>query len=347
MPDAAAALSPGTGTDAIQAAIVVLELWLGRRVKMRDVSARLPVLIREACERCATVMPASALELWLRRALAVDGHGYRDAADAFEELIRIPDWPRPADRARALHDLATTWRLHTDGADLPRPATMREGGNQSDADARPPPVTTTVATMAAPVSRDIEEKRPRRFERTARAGVAAFCLVALVAAVATAVSRRSISRTIETPPSPVAAIRVAAVKPSPSPALVVPPPVSVPLASPVQPVIDQSRRGTIRPAVAGRPRAIAGTPAPQAPPDAAPTASPEQATGVAHFNAIPWANISIDGQPQGQTPLGNVTLPVGSHEVTFAHPDLGTVRRTIVVTADRPTRLSVTLGGEP
>ena len=63
-----------------------------------------------------------------------------------------------------------------------------------------------------------------------------------------------------------------------------------------------------------------------------------QANGVAHFNAIPWANVSVDGRPQGQTPLGNVTLPVGSHEVTFAHPDFGSVRRTIVVTADRPTR---------
>jgi hypothetical protein len=224
---------------------------------------------------------------------------------------------------------------------------MREVGNQSDADAGPLPVTTTVAKVAAPVSRDIEAKRPRRFARTARTGVVAFCLVALVAAVATAVSRRSISHTIETPPSPVADIRLAGVKPLRSPALVVPPPVSVPLESPAPPVIDKSRRRTIPPAVAGRPRAIAGTRAPQALPDAAPTASPEQPTGVAHFNAIPWANISIDGHPQGQTPLGNVTLPVGSHEVTFAHPDLGTVRRTIVVTADRPTRLSVTLGGEP
>jgi serine/threonine-protein kinase len=70
-------------------------------------------------------------------------------------------------------------------------------------------------------------------------------------------------------------------------------------------------------------------------------------TGIANFNAIPWANVSIDGSPRGQTPLGNVTLPVGTHEVLFSHPELGTLRRSITITADKPTRLSVTIGPQP
>ena len=44
----------------------------------------------------------------------------------------------------------------------------------------------------------------------------------------------------------------------------------------------------------------------------APTAA---ATVGVHVNATPWAHIEIDGKPIGTTPLGNVPLTVGEHEV--------------------------------
>jgi hypothetical protein len=60
-------------------------------------------------------------------------------------------------------------------------------------------------------------------------------------------------------------------------------------------------------------------------------------------NARPWADVSIDGEPVGQTPLGHVVLPIGSHEIVFQHPQLGERRQTIVVTSQGPNRAAVDL----
>jgi hypothetical protein len=64
-------------------------------------------------------------------------------------------------------------------------------------------------------------------------------------------------------------------------------------------------------------------------------------TGVANLNALPWAEAWIDGRSIGETPLGNVQLPVGDHEVLFRHPQLGERRQTFLVTANEPARVSV------
>lgn len=63
--------------------------------------------------------------------------------------------------------------------------------------------------------------------------------------------------------------------------------------------------------------------------------------GVVHLNASPWAEVWIDGQRAGDTPLGNISLPLGPHEVVFRHPQLGEKRHAISVTAGVPVRLSV------
>src|SRR5207249_603108 len=46
-------------------------------------------------------------------------------------------------------------------------------------------------------------------------------------------------------------------------------------------------------------------------------------TGTASINALPWAEVFVDGAKVGETPLGNVSLPIGPHEIVFRHPDLG------------------------
>jgi hypothetical protein len=66
-------------------------------------------------------------------------------------------------------------------------------------------------------------------------------------------------------------------------------------------------------------------------------------TGQVSANAQPWANVSIDDRDYGETPLANLTVPIGEHEIVFRHPDLGERRRTIVVRADGPTRVSENL----
>jgi hypothetical protein len=66
-----------------------------------------------------------------------------------------------------------------------------------------------------------------------------------------------------------------------------------------------------------------------------------QATGVVHLNAAPWAEVWIGGRRVGETPLANVSVPVGRHEVVFRHPELGEKREAISVTAAVPVRLSM------
>jgi hypothetical protein len=65
--------------------------------------------------------------------------------------------------------------------------------------------------------------------------------------------------------------------------------------------------------------------------------------GSMAINAQPWAEVFINGERIGETPIGNVPVPVGVHEVVFRHPELGeqTVRATVTVGA--PARISVDL----
>jgi hypothetical protein len=62
--------------------------------------------------------------------------------------------------------------------------------------------------------------------------------------------------------------------------------------------------------------------------------------GTLSINATPWAEVLVDGQSVGETPIGNLAISVGSHEVVFRHPELGEQRMTAVVTLSGPTRLT-------
>ncbi len=63
--------------------------------------------------------------------------------------------------------------------------------------------------------------------------------------------------------------------------------------------------------------------------------------GTIALNAIPWADVWIDGEKVGQTPIGNLPVTIGPHEIIFRHPDLGEQRELATVTLSAPTRLSV------
>jgi hypothetical protein len=62
--------------------------------------------------------------------------------------------------------------------------------------------------------------------------------------------------------------------------------------------------------------------------------------GRLSINADPWAQVLIDDKPIGDTPVANVSVSLGEHEVTFRHPQLGERRETVLVRADVPTRVS-------
>jgi serine/threonine-protein kinase len=63
--------------------------------------------------------------------------------------------------------------------------------------------------------------------------------------------------------------------------------------------------------------------------------------GSLSINALPWAEVYIDGEYAGTTPLGNVAVAIGSHDVVWRHPELGERRGTVSVPANTPARIGV------
>ena len=43
----------------------------------------------------------------------------------------------------------------------------------------------------------------------------------------------------------------------------------------------------------------------------------------------------------GVTPLGNIKVPIGSHEIVWRHPTLGERKRVVQVTAKTPVRVGM------
>jgi hypothetical protein len=53
--------------------------------------------------------------------------------------------------------------------------------------------------------------------------------------------------------------------------------------------------------------------------------------GAISVNARPWAEVFIDGQRVGETPVSQYPLPVGIHEITFRLPDHDERKVSVVV----------------
>jgi hypothetical protein len=71
------------------------------------------------------------------------------------------------------------------------------------------------------------------------------------------------------------------------------------------------------------------------------TVNVELPQGVININASPWAEVFIDGRLVGETPIGNLPVTIGPHEVVFRHPQLGEKRQAVSVTRNAPVRVSV------
>ena len=65
------------------------------------------------------------------------------------------------------------------------------------------------------------------------------------------------------------------------------------------------------------------------------------AAGLVNLTASPWAELWIDGQRVGESPLANLSVPAGEHEVVFRHPQLGEKRQVLRVNPGARLRLSV------
>lgn len=63
--------------------------------------------------------------------------------------------------------------------------------------------------------------------------------------------------------------------------------------------------------------------------------------GSLSISAMPWADVFLDGDPIGQTPLGHVAVTIGEHDVTWRHPQLGERKQKVRVTTHTATRVGV------
>lgn len=63
--------------------------------------------------------------------------------------------------------------------------------------------------------------------------------------------------------------------------------------------------------------------------------------GTLAVSAWPWADVFVDGQAVGTTPLGSLSVPIGTHDIVWRHPQLGERQETVTVTARTPTRVGI------
>jgi hypothetical protein len=63
--------------------------------------------------------------------------------------------------------------------------------------------------------------------------------------------------------------------------------------------------------------------------------------GSLSINALPWAEVWVDGRAIGQTPIGNLSVSLGSHEVIWRHPEHGERRQMVLVNSLDPVRLGI------
>lgn len=85
------------------------------------------------------------------------------------------------------------------------------------------------------------------------------------------------------------------------------------------------------------PRTRVNRPAP--PPPAPPPAALR--IGYLAADAVPWADVLINGARVDRTPFSKYPLPVGKHQVTFRAPDGRTQRKSIAITEGATTSLRV------
>jgi len=134
--------------------------------------------------------------------------------------------------------------------------------------------------------------------------------------------------------------------------------------SPALPTLGSQRSATPAPEVATLPSAppsartvVAAPTTPTAPPSARPTVSttlatlpltpatlpvPAPARGEIWIVVAPWAEVSVDGQEMGTTPV-RTPLDPGKHDVVLTHPEYQPVRRRVTVTPGQVFRLEVDL----
>ena len=72
----------------------------------------------------------------------------------------------------------------------------------------------------------------------------------------------------------------------------------------------------------------------------------KQSTGLILIEGPPGAQVWIEGQLIGETPLPEISAEVGTREIVVLYPEVGEVRQSVVVDADSPAILTLPGSGD-
>jgi hypothetical protein len=73
-------------------------------------------------------------------------------------------------------------------------------------------------------------------------------------------------------------------------------------------------------------------------------ASNQDLPALLNVTASPWANVAVDGEPAGVTPLTNgLSVAAGRHVVTFSHPQFPDYEETVDLVANETTSVSISM----
>ena len=67
----------------------------------------------------------------------------------------------------------------------------------------------------------------------------------------------------------------------------------------------------------------------------------EVPSGRININALPWAEVWLGGERVGETPIANLSRPIGSYEVLLRHPQFGERKARVTVSTKQTARLGV------
>jgi hypothetical protein len=312
-------------TDVYQLASVSLSLLLGRRMTPMEHAVKLDVLLDEFANspegRSSSFTPA--LRLWLERALRTDGRGFSSARDACEGIHALSHAPKP--------DLLQL-KARPDGAVF---------GGSGD-----PSEPSALGGRAAHWLRQpIVQVRRVATSRPLAAGLAAVVVLQAIV-IATLLARQQ--------PNAVPALVPVRIESQQAGDIVMVDGEAVGL-TPLDLTVGSSMRTISVVSAASSPVAAAGLPIDPALSVRVPALSSTPAANLAtagavppvpggrvSINAVPWAQVWIDGKQVGETPIAHFPMSAGEHEVIFRHPELGEHRETLVVQSGGEARISAT-----
>jgi len=272
----------------------------------------LAAIARRALEKNLERRYASAREMQLDLDAGVARAGLVASSAALSDYLAA-QFPENSDPDRLLSRALQSGEMRTatpSGADVPFPT-----GATRDGRARPRPSDPAEPSRGTTVSGEHPRAAPSRPASAWRWGIAGAALasVATGAFAVHALGGRSppASHEVATIPSP--APPPAALPPLPAP----PPPVA--RSQPVEAALTPS------PAVPPRP-----TSSETAKPARRHAARAAEAPGLLAFRVVPWAEVVVDDQPIGTTPLRPLELSAGRHHVRLVNATLHVDRQLTV-----------------